>query len=62
MSALAEGLHKDDDNGPTEEVSIPGQADDNSCCVCEQLYVDSGNEKKGIVLTLYWPDASQQQQ
>ena len=35
MSALAEGLHEDNDDGPTEEVSITGQADDNSTLIVE---------------------------
>jgi hypothetical protein len=53
MSASAEWLNKDNGDDPNPEASVGGQGRDNrsSCgCVSEQVYVDSGNKKKVLLL------------
>lgn len=55
MSASADGLHEDYGDDLNQEASVPGQQgrgeDDNSYgCVSEQVYVESGNEKKVLYL------------
>jgi hypothetical protein len=53
VSASAEGLNKDNGDNPKPEAYVGGQGRDNeSCCGCvsEQVYVDSGKEKKVLFL------------
>jgi hypothetical protein len=53
MSTSIEVLNKDNGDNPNPEASVGGQGRDNaSCCACvsEQVYVDSGNEKKVLFL------------
>ncbi len=61
MIASAEGIQEDNDDAPYEALTtgaLSADGDANYICVSGQIYVESGN-KKGIVLTVFWPNASQ---
>ncbi|KAI2510573.1 hypothetical protein MHU86_3841 [Fragilaria crotonensis] len=55
MSSSDEGIHEGNDDEPNQASingvsSVDGDGEDDYCCVSEQVYVESGNEKKVLYL------------